>query len=257
MAQEPQTVKISPPTWGLGVGTIVAIFLIAFLAALTRNAWRQHTFIGRTSETPHTIAISGEGKVTAAPDIAVIILGAQTEKKTVSAAQQENTKTMNALQDRLKGLSVPAADITTSAYAVYPQYDYIDGRQTLRAYQVTQQVTVKIRDFDKITPVLSLVGELSLNQVEGLNFTIDDPEKFRQAARLKALAQAKAKAEALSQSLGVRLGQVVSFSENGVLPPGPYPLYEMKGMGGGAAAPVISPGSQDIQVSVTVSYELE
>lgn len=250
--------KISPPAWMLGVGTVVALFFIAFLATVTRNAWRQHAFIGRVSQTPHTIMISGEGKVTALPDIAVIALGTQIERRTVAAAQQENTAAMNKLRERLKTLAIPSADITTSQYTVYPQYDYAAGRQTLRAYQVTQQLTVKIRDFEKISAVLATVGELNLNQVGGLSFTVDDPERFRQAARLKALAQAKQKAQALAAGADVRLGRIVTFAEEaaGGLPP----VYARAayGLGGDAAlAPIVEPGSQDIVVVVTVGYELE
>lgn len=257
MDQDNRVLKVSPPVWMIGVGTVVAIFLIAFLAALTRNAWREHTFIGRTSEAPHLITISGEGKVTAIPDIAVVMLGMQTEKKSVADAQRENTRVMNELQNRLKALAIPPDDVTTSQYSVYPQYDWNDGRQTLRGYQVNQEVTVKIRDFDKISPVLALVGELGLNQVGGLNFSIDDPEQLRQEARISALAQAKRKAEALARAAGVRLGKIVSFSESGGGVP-PVPVYALKGMGGDAAvAPEIAPGSQDVVIMVTVSYELE
>lgn len=258
MDQDNRVLKVSPPVWMIGVGSVVALFLIAFLAALTRNAWREHTFIGRTSETPHTITISGDGKVTATPDIAVVMLGTQTEKRSVSDAQRENTRIMNAFHERLNTLGLPKDDIATSQYAVYPQYDWADGRQTLRSYQVSQQVTVKIRDFEKISPVLALIGELGLNQVGGLDFSIDDPERFRQEARIKALVQAKAKAEVLAAAAGVRLGRIVTFSESGAGMPPPYPMYALKEAGGGdAAAPEVAPGSQEIAVTVTVSYEIE
>lgn len=259
MDQDNRVLKVSPPVWMIGVGTVVALFLIAFLAALTRNAWRANTFIGRTSETPHTITISGEGKVTAVPDIAVVMLGTQTEKRSVSDAQRENTRIMNALHERISGLGIAKDDIATSQYSVYPQYDWNDGRQTLRSYQVAQQVTVKIRDFEKISPVLALIGELGLNQVGGLNFSIDDPERFRQEARIKALAQAKAKAEALAKAAGVGLGRIITFSESGGGVPPPYPVFALKEAGGDAAmaAPEVAPGSQEVAISVTVTYEIE
>lgn len=259
--EDSRRVKISPPPWMMGVGTVVALFVILFLVALTRNLWRQHTFIGRTSQSPHTITISGEGDVTAVPDVAVVTLGAQTERKNVADAQRENTRVMNALRERLGTLKIPAADITTSQYSVYPQYDWDDGKQTLRGYTVFQQVTVKIRDFEKISPVLTAVGDVGVNQVSGLSFTIDDPEELRQQARVKALEQAKRKAQALAHTAGVRLGRIVTFSESGYGSPPIMPLYAkeaaMDGRGGAMPLPQIEPGSQDVVVTVTVSYELE
>ncbi len=254
-------VKISPPPWMMGVATAVALFVILFLAVLTRNLWRQHAFIGRTSLAPYTITISGEGKVTAIPDVAVVSLGAQTERKNVADAQRENTRVMNALRERLTTLAIPAEDIATSQYQVYPQYDWGNGKPTLRGYQVVQQLTVKIRDFEKISPVLGAVGELGLNQVSGLQFTIDDPETYRQQARISALQQAKRKAQALAQVAGVRLGRLVTFTESGSGPPPVMPYFAkeavLEGRGGGAPFPVVEPGSQEVVVSVTVSYELE
>lgn len=254
-----RVVKISPPVWMIGVGTVVGLMLVLYLVALTRNAWRQHVFIGRTAELPHAITISGEGKVTAIPDIAMVTLGLQTERRDVAAAQRENTRIINALLERLTQLDVVKADIATSLYTVYPQFDYSDGRQRLRAYQVHQQLTIKIRDFEKISPVLATVDEFKLNQVGGLSFTVDDPERFRQAARLKALAQAQQKAQALAAAASVRLGRIVSFAEQagGGLPP-VYAREAAYGLGGEAAPqPSVEPGSQDIVVVVTVVYELE
>ena len=258
MPSEPSS-SLRGASWSAAVW-LVAIILVVYLGALTRNAWRQNAFIGRASVAPYTIMISGEGKVTALPDVAVLTLGTQTERRTVADAQRENTTAMNQLRERLKTLQIPAADITTSQYSVYPQYDWNEGRQSLRGYQVTQQLTVKIRDFEKISPVLATVGELSLNQVGGLSFAIDDPEQYRQEARLKALEQAKQKAVALAAAAKVRLGRIVSFSEgvSGGYPP-IYAKEAAYGMGGGgsAPAPMVEPGSQDIVVSVTVGYELE
>ena len=247
----------------MGVGSVVGLMLVIYLLALTRNAWRQHTFIGRSSETPHTITISGTGKETAVPDIAVVSLGLQTEKKTVAEAQRENTETMNKVRARLEQLQIPKEDITTSQYNVYPQQEWIPntGRSVIRGYVVNQNLTVKIRDFDKIPQVLQMVGDLNLNQVGGLTFAVDEPETYRQKARLEALGQAKTKAQALAQAAGVGLGRVVSFSEGDAYG-GPVPYYAMKelsmdGSGGGAPAPSIEPGSQEVVVNVTVTYELE
>lgn len=263
MPEQPSNmVRVTPPTWMMGVASVVGLMLVIYLLALTRNAWRQHTFIGRSSETPHTITISGTGSETAVPDIAVISLGLQTEKKTVSEAQAENTETMNKARARLDQLSIPKEDISTSQYSVYPQQEWnpTTGRSIIRGYVVTQQLTVKVRNFDKIPQVLQMVGDLNLNQVGGLTFTIDEPETYRQNARLEALTQAKTKAQALAQAAGVGLGRVVSFSEGDAYG-GPIPYYAKDmvadGRGGGGAAPSIDPGSQEIMVNVTVTYELE
>ena len=241
---------------------LVAILLIALTIALifmARNLYKQHYYIGKSTEIQRTISISGEGKVSVIPDIAYVSLGLNVEKVKVADAQAENSKTMNSLIDKLKNLGIDKKDIKTVNYSIYPNYDYPDGKQTLRSYTVYQEVQVKLRQTDKVEEVLKTAGELNLNQIGGLAFDVDDREQYRQEARKKALENAKEKADALAEIMGVKLGKVVSFSEGEGYAPTPY--YSAKtdyGIGGGGVpAPSIEAGSQDITISATVVYELD
>jgi uncharacterized protein YggE len=238
---------------------LLAVALMVYVILLARNAAKEHDYIGRPESQRDTIAIAAEGKVTALPDIATISVGVQTEKKKVTEAQADNTAKMNAIIAKLKELGVAKEDIKTSNYSIYPAYDYVNGRQIERGYNVNQNVDVKIRDLDSIGNVLSAVAELGANQVGGVNFTIDDPEEIRQQARMKGLEAAKKKAEALASAAGVRLGKVVGFSESvgGYNPPIYYAKEFGLGAGGDAvAAPSIEAGSQDVVVNVSVTYEI-
>ncbi len=259
METENKTLKIQPPTWGLGLATVVVIFLVVFLAVLTWNEVKKHDYIGRENQQIYTITIDGEGKITAIPDIAQISLGIQTEKSTVATAQKENTDKMNKIIGELKVMGVEAKDIKTTNYSIYPRYDWLDGRQLLRGYIVSQNVSIKIRDLEKVGTIVDKAGSLGANEVGSLNFTIDEPEQIRQEARVKALANAKEKAEALAKVAGVKLGKLVSFSESGTAPMPVYRDYALKtlDMGGTAeAAPAVEPGSQDVIVNVMVTYEV-
>ena len=232
---------------------------LVFLGTLVANNLKSYQYIGKPTAERDTIAISGEGKVTGIPDIATISVGLQTEKADVKSAQTENTTKMNRLITNLKNLGVESKDIQTSYYNIYPQYDWPNGKQILRGYQVSQGVTVKIRNLTKIGDILAAAGENSANQVSGLSFNIDDPEALRQEARVKALENAKEKADALARVAGVDLGKIVSFSEYASTPYSAYKSYDSLGYGGGgeAAAPTVESGSMDIIVNVTVSYEIK
>jgi uncharacterized protein YggE len=238
---------------------LLALMGVVYLAVLTHNAAKQFDYIGRPTTQRDTIAISGEGKVTAVPDIATVSIGLQTQKAKVSDAQAENTKKMNAIITKLQELGIAKADLQTSSYNIWPQYDYVNGTQVQHGFMVSQSVDVKIRKLDAVGDVLAAAGTLGANQVGGVNFTIDDPEKIRQEARLKALEAAKVKAKALADAAGVKLGKVVGFSES-VSGGGPMPIFYAKadaasGMGG-APSPSVEPGSQDVVVDVTVNYEI-
>lgn len=243
-----------------GILAVVALCLVIYLGALARNAMKQYDYIGRESQQTYTITIDGEGKVNAIPDIAQISLGIQTQNVKVVDAQKENTDKMNKIINQLKAQGIDAKDIQTQNYSVYPNYDYTNGRQTLKDYTISQSLNVKIRNLDKVGDILQQSTTLGANQIGSLNFTIDEPEMLKQQAREKALQNAKTKAEALAKIAGVRLGKLVSFSEstqNGSSPV--YANYAMKSMdavGGAAPAPAVEAGSQDIIIDVMVTYEV-
>lgn len=230
-----------------------------YLAMLSWNAVKEHDYIGVSPKQAHSISIVGQGKITAVPDVANVQLGYSVEKATVAEAQKDNTGKMNAMIDKLKkDFKIDAKDIQTANYYISPQYDYNNGRQTLRSYLVSQNLNVKARQMDKVSAIIEAAGSIGLNQVGNLTFAIDNPEKLKQEAREKALAQAKDKAEALSKIVGVKLGRIISFSESSNDNP-PLPIYAFDkaaaGMGGGAA-PTVEAGSNEIVITATVEYEI-
>ncbi len=238
---------------------LVLLMLAVWLGFKARNAAREYNYIGVPIER-NTIVVSGEGKVVAVPDVASVDLGMTVEKPTVADAQQENTKAMNALIDALKQMGIDSKDIQTTAYSVSPNYDWVDGKQRLRSYSVMQNVHVKIRKLEIVSNVLGKAGELGLNQIGGIAFTVDDPENLKTQARAKAIENAKAKAQALGDAAGVSLRRIVDIQESqpGQTPP-PIFYAKAEGLGGAMAvpAPTVEAGSNEIIVDVNLTYEID
>ncbi len=246
---------------------IVTIFIGVFLtlgslylAILSWNAIKAHDYIGVSEQQRHSIAITGEGKVSAVPDIAKIQLGYSAEKKTVADAQKDNSAKMNAINEKLKkDFGIDQKDIKTVSYNIYPQYDWSNNKQTLRGYQVSQSLEVKIRAMDQVSKILDVSGQIGLNQIGSLFFEVDDPEKIKQEAREIALEQAKLKAGKLADIAGVKLGKIISFSESGNYPATivrDYAMKEAYGIGGASSAPSVEAGSTDFVIVATVEYEI-
>ncbi|MFA6228073.1 MAG: SIMPL domain-containing protein [Patescibacteria group bacterium] len=240
---------------------ILALVLIVYVGVLTRNAWRTYDYIGKSPDMINQITVTGTAKVSVTPDVAVLYLGIINEGATVNLAQKGMTEKMNAIVDSLKKeFKIDAKDIKTENYSVNPKYDWTDGRQRIIGYMANQSVTVKVRDFDKTGDILAKATELGANTVSGPTFSIDDPEKAKAEAREKAIAQAKEKAKVLADQVGIKLGRIVNFYEGGnEMPNVAY------GMGGAmdsalsvkAVAPTIEPGTQDVQLTVSISYEIK
>lgn len=237
----------------------VAVGMLSlYLLMLSARVFRGIVNFGLAEHEPATIVVDGDGKVIAMPDLATINLGVQTEKAEVAAAQKENTEKMNKIIDAIKAQGIKPADIQTTNYQINPQYDYRDGSTKLRGYIVTQNLTLNVRDLSKLGRILEIAGSMGANQVGGLNFTVDKPEMLKNSARDKAISDAKAKAESLAKSLGVRLGAIRSFNEAGISPPILYSKMEAYGVGGGdMPAPSIEQGSLEINSHVTIVYEIK
>ena len=238
---------------------ILLVYLIILVGTMIRNNLRAHNTIGKAEKMERTISVEAEGKVTVTPNIAITTMGMAAEGKTVAEAQQKNTDVMNKLLDKVKALGVDKADVQTTNYNIYPNYDYTDGKQIIRNYAVNQSVTIKIRDLTKANQVLALAGEVGANNVSGLQFTVDDRDTYKEKARQEALKQIAAKRDALAASLGVRLRSIVTYNEYEVTG-GSADAYKNYGMGGtpeAVSSPALESGSNEVVVHVTVVFEVQ
>lgn len=218
---------------------------------------------------PFTVTAAAEGKATVVPDIARISFSVISEGKDPAVIQKDNTEKMNSVIEFVKGQGIDKKDIQTANYNLYPRYDCVKGeatiysyppcKQVLAGYTLTQTVLLKVRDLEKVAPILAGLPERGINEINGPNFSVDDPDKYLADARKEAFDKARAKVEAMAKANGVHIVRVVTFSES----TGGYPIYarmEAFGKGGGPDAaptpPQIEPGSEEVSVQVSVTYEI-
>ena len=206
------------------------------------------------------ISVSGEGRASAAPDMAVLGLGVSAKAATVKAANSRVQEAMGDLLDSLEDNGVEEKDIQTSQFSIYPEYDYRNGEQILTGYRVSHMVQVKVRDIDKAGEVIDDAVEAGgdLLQVQSISFTIDDTTALRSEAREEAVADAQAKAEELASLAGVTLGKPTYITES-ISTPYPQPYFERGGVYAMEEAPVteISAGELEVVVSVHITYAIE
>ena len=216
-----------------------------------------------------TITFSAEGKVVAKPDVALITVSVVTQDVDANKVQTDNDKKMTAVIDFLKNNGVKEDDIKTSAYSLNPQYDYTWCHKSSKdyttcppkivSYTLTQAVNVKIRDFTKINTIVGGLTNAGANEISNITFTIDDPENYKNQARIQALNKIKERAQLLSRETGIRIGRILSVTENSYTP-GYYGVDLKVGVNSVPPASVSAPietGTQEITVNLTVSYEIK
>lgn len=203
-----------------------------------------------------TFSVTGEGKVTVVPDIAITNLGVQTQGATAKQTQNDLNKKINAVSDAIKKLDIDEKDIQTTNYSIYPNYDYMDRFQKITGYNANATILVKVRDMDKINEVIDIATAQGANTIGGINFDIADRSKAEDEARQKAFQDAFKKAQQAAKIAGFQLGRVINYSENTGNPPF-YPMPMIRSAITEKDAPTsIEPGSQEVTVTVTISYEI-
>jgi len=233
----------------LGLSYAVMALLIAFLAVQTNH-------VLNTAETTNTVSFNGEGKITAKPDIAMISASIVTQSADAKTAQDQNSEKSTSVTNFLKSQGIADADIKTSSYNIYPQYNYYGGQSALTGYQVNQSFDIKVRDLSKVSKILSGLVAAGANQVNNLGLQIEKQDDLKSQARRIAISEAKKKATQLEGEVGISLGKIVNFSESGSGTPPIY--YEAMGKGGGGGGgPDISNGTNDIIVDVTLTYQIK
>lgn len=203
--------------------------------------------------------VSATGEVTRVPDIAVISTGVVTRAATATAAIQQNATRMERVRAALRRAGIEDKDIQTSSINLNPEYVYAERQPPrLTGYTASNQVSVRFRDIRKTGEILDALVAEGANQINGPSLTIDKPEQALDEARLKAIANGRARADLYARALGMRVVRLLSVSESGgyAVPP-PMPMYARAEAMSADASTKIDPGEQKVQVSVAMSFELQ
>lgn len=208
------------------------------------------------------IFVTGEGEATVAPDIAILTLSVMREAKTARAALDANNDAMAAVITAMKAAGIEDRDLQTAGIQISPRYNYNnkpDGGQNaeLVAYQVSNTLSVRIRDIDKTGELLDKAVTLGVNEGGGIVFTNADPAAIVTEARKKAVADAMTKARTLAEAAGASVGKVIEISEQSA-PPQPIRLAakSFDAMPQAGATPVQA-GENAYRVQVNVTFELK
>ena len=244
--------------------------------------------VGVPYDGPSGIWVSGAGKASGAPDIAVVSMGVESVEETAAAARSNAAAAMQSVMDAITGAGVADADIHTRYFNISPRYQSVEiercdndngeesegmregsegmpegtGEKTcytvwesrLIGYAVSNQATVKIRDLDDVGTIIDQATEAAGNlvRINGISFDIEDPQALQDEARADAVADMMRKAEMLAELSGAKLGRLVYLTEGAAYIP-PQPLLYARAeaaLVSTDASTSISPGELDVSATV-------
>jgi uncharacterized protein YggE len=211
---------------------------------------------------PPRIVVIGEGESSIAPDLAVLSLTVMREAKTAREALDAGNAAMAAVIAAMKSSGVANRDLQTGGLQINPRYNYVnkpDGTQEgeLVAYQVSNTLSLRVRDLERTGEIIDKAVTLGVNQGGGVTFANEDPSKALTEARKSAVKDAMDKAHTLAEAAGVNLGKVLEISDQSYASP-PMPIAAKAFDRAGAAESVpVEAGENSYKVQVTMTFELK
>jgi uncharacterized protein YggE len=248
--------------WLAVIGVVVLIVGVVGLVGCNSEGT---VTLGNLSNQQTGIWTSGEGKVYATPDVAILTLGIESQEASVVEARDKAVVAMEAVTAALKAQGIADEDIQTQYFNIYQVTRWDSNKETevVTGYRVTHTVTVKVREIEKAGDVIDAVVAAGgdLTRINNINLTIEDPQPYYEQAREKAFDYANAKAQQLAEKAGVKLGKVTYITESsgssGIIYRN-YAVYEdAVAVPAPTVATNISTGELEITATVNVAYEID
>jgi uncharacterized protein len=209
--------------------------------------------LGQTG--PRTLTMNGQGEVRAAPDGVTLAAGVTSQAPSAAAALAANSARMQSVFAALKKLGVADKDMQTSNFSISPQMSDANNQPPhVTGYQVNNQVRVTLDDVSKLGAALDALVTAGANQMNSVNFTIEDSAPLLTEARGQAVADARAKAETYAKAAGVTLGTILSISENENS--GLRPVYSAAPMFSAARTIPVAAGEESVMAQVSIVWEI-
>lgn len=196
--------------------------------------------------------INGKGSIVTQPDIAIAVLGVETENKDLKIAQNENAIKSTQILNTLRNMELAEKDIKTESYTISPQYDYVEGKQIFRGYRVVHTFKITIKNIQQVGAIVDAAVSSGANIVNNINFTLSNPEIYYNQALKLALKNAVNKAQSIEGSLGIVVNKTpISITEESE---GQTPIVERALLAAPAATTPIREGQIEISASIKAIF---
>ena len=244
---------------------VVAIVLIGLIAVggcsgAARATSSESTPPGDNSSSLHAITTQATGQVKGVPDVLNVWFNVHTEGTSANDTLRDNSAATQQVIDAAHGAGVSDDDIQTTNIAISPRFDTPTGRAArVVGYSADNSFVVKLRDPAKNGATIDALSAAAGDavQVQGIAYSFDDDTKLLDEARKDAVARARAQAQQLADAAGVQLGAVRSVTDAPAQPPSyPYALGAGAAAARDAVAVPVSPGTQQLTLTVTVVFDI-
>jgi len=179
------------------------ILLVLFLSTLT--VAQEHPAI---TAQPNSVFVGADGRFEANPDTALIQFNISAQEETSRAAYERASKAAEQVRQILRANSIEPKTAEIGYFSIQPVYDYKTPKRKLVAYRVNANVSLKLKDFAKIAPIVQQLSESDVTENQSINYTLDDMEAAKTRAVEDAYRRARESASAVARAGGRTLGEL-------------------------------------------------
>lgn len=204
------------------------------------------------------IVVTGQGEASTSPDMAIVSLSVMREAESAREALDENNAAMAAVIAAMKEAGIAPRDLQTAGLSIQPRYVYPSSggeeQPRIAAYQVSNTLTVRVRDISAVGAIIDRSVTLGVNQGGSITFTNEDPSAVIDEARKRAVRDAVNRAGTLADAAGVPLGSIVEISET--QPDMPQPVFIKARMKAADGSVPVEAGENTYRISVNVTFSI-
>ena len=253
-------ISTSPRYRAAATGVAAAALLIGAFIIGTHDGGTPSTPVANAatltaSQSAGRITVTGTGTVTGVPNQLAVSMSVQTTGSDVTSALNQANATVRKVTAVLRERGVAAADIQTSDLNISPNYN---NSGVVTSYGVSESLTATLSRLKAAGSQIGAAVRAGGNAVSidnvALNLTSTGP--LMAAARAKAVANARVQAQQYARALGEPLGSVISVNpvQQQQQAPEPFGYLNSTASASGRSRVPVSPGTQQLSVSVTVDY---
>jgi uncharacterized protein len=205
-----------------------------------------------------SIRVTGDAKVTAKPDRAQIDVGVVTHAPKSQDAAAQNATLVDAVLAAVRAAAGGSAVLKTIGYSLNPTYQYHPngGEPTITGYAASNTVQITLDDLAKIGSIIDSATRAGANQVQGIEFTLRNPDSARAEALRRAVLKARTDADVLAAALGLKVVRVLNVEESGPHV-APVRMFARAASPAAAQAPTpVESGTLEVTADVVLTVEV-
>jgi uncharacterized protein len=235
----------------------IALLLVPLFLALVALGQDRPTLTAQ----PNSVFVGADGKFEANPDTALIQFNISAQDNTARAAYDRASKSAEQVRQILRSNGLEPAAAQLGYFSIEPVYDYKDAKRKLIAYRVNVNVSLKLKDFTKIAPIVQQLSDSDITGDQSISYILDDIDAAKTKAVEDAYRRARASAEAVARAGGRTLGELSYASVDTFENIRPMPMQPMAKMSAMAAAPApteeFSPQTTSVSAHVNAMFLLK